>query len=110
MNNAVRGALNFPQLARANWSFTGTSWICRAGLASFVGQIADGRIESVAIRYSGEVCDMNLGYLTSTILQRLLEPILKEGVNLINVGHVAGSAGESESKKPESRFRKTSRV
>jgi len=47
----------------------------------------------VSIRYSGEICDMNLGYLTSTILRRMLEPILGEGVNLINAGHVARERG-----------------
>ena len=36
---------------------------------------------------------MNLGYLTSVILLRLLEPILKDGVNLINASHVARERG-----------------
>ena len=93
VNNAVRGALNFPQLAAGQLELYRHFVDLSSRLASFVGQIADGPIESVAIRYSGEVCDMNLGYLTSTILQRLLEPILKEGVNLINVGHVAAQRG-----------------
>jgi D-3-phosphoglycerate dehydrogenase len=62
-------------------------------MASFIGQISDGRIQSVALRYSGEVCDMNLSYLTSIIVQRLLSKTLREGVNLINAGHVARLRG-----------------
>src|ERR1043166_5922004 len=44
-------------------------------------------------RYSGEVNDMNLNYLTSIILRRLLSPVLREGVNLINAVHVAKQRG-----------------
>ena len=93
VNNAVRGALNFPQLDAGQLERYQHIVDLSSRLASFAGQISDGRIESVSIRYSGEVRDMNLGYLTSTILKRILEPILKEGVNLINAGHVAGERG-----------------
>src|SRR3954451_7845245 len=36
---------------------------------------------------------MNLNYLTSIILRRLLVPVLREGVNLINAVHVAKQRG-----------------
>jgi D-3-phosphoglycerate dehydrogenase len=36
---------------------------------------------------------MNLNYLTSIILRRLLTPVLREGVNLINSVHVAKQRG-----------------
>jgi len=62
-------------------------------MASFIGQISDGRIQSVALRYSGEVCEMNLNYLTSVVVQRLLSRTLREGVNLINAGYVARLRG-----------------
>jgi D-3-phosphoglycerate dehydrogenase / 2-oxoglutarate reductase len=47
----------------------------------------------VSIRYSGEVSDMNLNYLTSVIVRSLLSPVLKEGVNLVNAMHVAKQRG-----------------
>jgi D-3-phosphoglycerate dehydrogenase len=93
VRNAVRGALNFPQLEAGQLERYQHFVDLSSRLASFAGQISDGRIESVSIRYSGEVCDMNLGYLTSTILKQVLKPILGERVNLINAGHVAGERG-----------------
>ena len=93
VKNAVRGALNFPKLEAGQLERYQHFVDLSSRLASFAGQISDGRIESVSIRYSGEVCDMNLGYLTSMDMMRILEPILKEGVNLINAGHVAKNRG-----------------
>jgi D-3-phosphoglycerate dehydrogenase len=62
-------------------------------MAAFTGQISEGRIQSVALWYSGEVGDMNLSYLTSVVVQRLLSRTLREGVNLINATHVARLRG-----------------
>jgi D-3-phosphoglycerate dehydrogenase len=62
-------------------------------MATFVVQICDGRMQNVSIRYSGEVCDMNLNYLTSIIVRRLLVPVLRDGVNLINAMHLAEMRG-----------------
>jgi D-3-phosphoglycerate dehydrogenase len=36
---------------------------------------------------------MNLNYLTSTIVRRLLVPVLRDGVNLINAMHLANLRG-----------------
>ena len=93
LKRAVLGALNFPQLD-AGQVERYQHFVDLAGrMASFIGQIADGRIQSVALRYSGEVCEMNLNYLTSVVVQRLLSRTLREGVNLVNAGHVARLRG-----------------
>ena len=93
LKNTIRGALNFPQLEAGQLDRYQHFIDLVTRLSTFVGQILDGRMQSIAIRYSGEVCDMNLEYLTSTIVRRLLVPILREGVNLINATHVAQQRG-----------------
>jgi len=93
LKKAVQGALNFPQLDVGQVEQY-EHFVDLAGrMAAFLGQISDGRIQSVALRYSGEVCDMNLTYLTSVVVQRLLSKTLREGVNLVNAGHVARLRG-----------------
>src|SRR2546427_21854 len=82
LKNAVYGALNFPQIEVGQVERYQHFVDLAARIAAFIGQISDGRLQSVAIRYSGEVCDMNLNYLTSVTVQRLLAPTLREGVNL----------------------------
>ena len=93
LKNAVYGALNFPQIEVGQVERYQHFVDLAARIAAFIGQISDGRLQSVAIRYSGEVCDMNLNYLTSVIIQRLLVPMLREGVNLVNATHVAQLRG-----------------
>jgi D-3-phosphoglycerate dehydrogenase len=93
LRNTISGALNFPQL-EAGQVERYQHFVDLAGrMAAFIGQISDGRLQSVSIRYSGEVCDMNLNYLTSIVVRRLLMPVLREGINLVNAGHVARLRG-----------------
>jgi len=93
LKNTVRGALNFPQL-EAGQVERYQHFVDLAGRpAAFIAQICDGRMQTVSIRYSGEVCDMNLNYLTSIIVRSLLAPVLREGINLINAMHVANLRG-----------------
>src|SRR5437667_2833481 len=93
LKNAVEGALNFPRLEAGQVEryqhFVGLA----TRLAAFISQICDGRMQTVSIHYSGEVCDMNLNYLTSIIVCSLLAPVLREGINLINAMHVAKLRG-----------------
>ena len=61
--------------------------MCAARLATFISQMCDGRMQTVSIRYSGEISAMNLNYLTSVIVRSLLMPVLREGINLVNAMH-----------------------
>ena len=93
LKNVVVGALNFPRL-EAGAVERYHHFVDLAGrLATFVAQICDGRMQTVSIRYSGEVSDVNLNYLTSVIVRSLLTPALREGVNLVNAMHVAKQRG-----------------
>ena len=93
LKNAVEGALNFPRLEAGQVERYQHFVDLATRLAAFIAQICDGRMQTVSIHYSGEVCDMNLNYLTSIIVCSLLAPVLREGINLINAMHVAKLRG-----------------
>jgi D-3-phosphoglycerate dehydrogenase len=93
LKNAVSGALNFPQLELGQVENYQHFVDLAARIATFTSQLTAGRLKSVSVRYSGEVCDMNLNYLTSVMVQRILAPVLREGVNLINAMYVAHLRG-----------------
>jgi D-3-phosphoglycerate dehydrogenase len=93
LKNTVDGALNFPRLEAGAVERYRHFVDLAARLGTFVSQICDGRVQTVSIRYSGEVSDVNLNYLTSVIVRSLLVPILREGVNLVNAMHVAKQRG-----------------
>lgn len=93
LKNTVYGALNFPQLEAGQVERYQHFVDLATRMATFIAQICEGRMQTVSIRYSGEVCDMNLNYLTSIIVRRLLVPVLRDGVNLINAMHLANLRG-----------------
>ena len=93
LKSSVQGALNFPQLEAGQVERYQHFVDLAARLAAFIAQICDGRMQTVSIRYSGEVCNMNLNYLTSVVVRSLLRPVLRDGVNLINAMHVANLRG-----------------
>lgn len=93
VTHTVRGALNFPQLEAGALEQYGHFVDLATRLASFLGQITEGRMRVLSIRYSGEAGELDLKYLTSAIVCSLLEPILQEGVNLVNATHVAEERG-----------------
>jgi D-3-phosphoglycerate dehydrogenase len=93
LNRTVSGALNFPQIDAAQVERNRHFVDLATSLASFIGQITDGPIQSVGIQYSGEVSEMNLNYLNAVILQRLLKPMLGAGVNLVNARRMAEARG-----------------
>src|SRR5439155_11753648 len=93
LKNTVDGALNFPRLEAGKVERYQHFVDLATSLAAFIAQICAGRMQTVSIRYSGEVCDMNLNYLTSIIVRSLLAPVLREGINLINAMHVANLRG-----------------
>lgn len=93
VKNVVSGALNFPQLEAGQVEGYQHFVDLAATLAGFISQISDGRMQSVAIRYSGEISEMNLSYLTSVIMRRLLAPVLQAGVNLVNAMHLVALRG-----------------
>src|SRR5262249_30627758 len=93
VKNTVDGALNFPRLEAGAVERYGHFVDLAARLSTFVAQICEGRMQTVSIRYSGEVSDVNLNYLTSVIVRSLLKPVLREGINLVNAMHVAKQRG-----------------
>jgi D-3-phosphoglycerate dehydrogenase / 2-oxoglutarate reductase len=93
LKNTVDGALNFPRVDPGSVERYGHFVDLAARLATFLVQICDGRMQTVSIRYSGEVSEMNLNYLSSVIVRSLLVPVLREGVNLVNAMHVAKQRG-----------------
>jgi D-3-phosphoglycerate dehydrogenase len=93
LKKSVQGALNFPRLEAGQVERYQHFLDLARRLASFVGQISEGRIQTVAVRYSGEVCDMSLNYLTALVVETLLQPMLGEGVNLVNALHIAQLRG-----------------
>lgn len=66
-------------------------------VASDVGrlctQLAEGQLDTIVIKYEGEISDYDTAVLKATIIGGLLEPITEERVNLVNANVIAQSRG-----------------
>ncbi len=83
MTGAVVNALNMPSLSAEDSVRLKPYLRLAEELGSFVGQLTDVGLSSVAIEYSGAAGELNVKPLTATVLTAMLRPQL-DTVNMIN--------------------------
>jgi D-3-phosphoglycerate dehydrogenase len=100
----VRNAVNYPTLAPAELRRIQPYTVLARRLGAFLGQVARGRIETVAIRYYGELAEGNNELLVGATLMGFFGAVLSSNVTPINARAVAHERGieviESRSTRP----------
>jgi D-3-phosphoglycerate dehydrogenase len=89
----VRNAVNMPSVDPETLAKIGPFLDLAGRMGRFLGQLADGRMEEILIRYSGEVAGGDVRPLTGTLVEGLLRPILRDEVNLVNAQLMARERG-----------------
>ncbi len=89
----IKNAVNIPSVDPETMAQIEPFINLAARMGRFMGQLVEGRLSEVQIEYTGKVADADTRPLTSTLLQGLLEPILKEMVNLVNAPYLAKDRG-----------------
>jgi len=62
-------------------------------LGKLAGSLAEGPVDSIEIKYMGELANMETGSLTNTFVKGLLRPFLHEAINYVNAPIVAKARG-----------------
>ncbi len=62
-------------------------------LGRIATQIAQGQVNSITIRYEGEIAKHDSLFLKAAIVGGLLSPVSEERVNAVNVNHIVGQRG-----------------
>jgi len=91
--NVIRNAVNLPTIEPELWEIFEPYTLLTRKMGSFLGQIVDGRIKEISLRYCGEIVQYNLTPLTYSFLQGFLTPILDVEVNLVNASFLARERG-----------------
>jgi len=89
----VRNACNIPAIDPEVLSQLSPYLVLAEKMGRFISQMADTRVDSLQIKYSGEVAGYNVAPLTVAILKGYLEPILQEGINYVNAPFIAKERG-----------------
>ena len=80
----IQNALNIPSVAEEDMHVLQPYLNLAERLGSILGQLSEGGLKRIAIEYAGEVSTLDHKPITTTILKGLLDPILKDTVNLVN--------------------------
>jgi D-3-phosphoglycerate dehydrogenase / 2-oxoglutarate reductase len=83
LTGAVSNAVNMPSLSAEDARRLKPYMKLAEQIGSFVGQLTESEIKSVAIEYEGAIAELNVKPLTATALAGLLAPQLAS-VNLVN--------------------------
>lgn len=100
---AARSAVNIPSMKPELIAPVRPFMSIAEKLGALASQIVKGAISKVEVEYQGEIAELNVSPLTTTVLKGLLTPILDVKVNFVNAPLVAKERGievvESKSKE-----------
>jgi len=89
----VRNAVNFPSVSLAEYRSIAPFLELGERLGSFAGQLAEGRIQEISVRYYGELTEVKTHLICGSILVGTLKPVLTERVTLVNALETAKERG-----------------
>ncbi len=100
----IRNAVNFPSVSPEEYARMAPFIILAERLGAFLGQMTTDRIESLGVRYYGELASGKTDLIVSAVLVGLFRPILSTSVSAVNAKAVAQERGieiiESQSSRP----------
>lgn len=88
----VRNAVNFPSVSLAEYRSMAPYLHLGERLGVFAGQTSSGRLHEVAVRYYGDLTELNTFLICSSILVGVLKQVT-EGVTLVNAVQTAKDRG-----------------
>jgi D-3-phosphoglycerate dehydrogenase len=89
----IANAANFPSVDAESYKILEPYINLGLRMGKFAGQLINGRIEAINIKYNGEVTDYKVAPITLSLVSGLLGPILGETVNSINALDLAKERG-----------------
>ncbi|MDD5613537.1 MAG: phosphoglycerate dehydrogenase [Candidatus Omnitrophica bacterium] len=89
VKNIIRNAVNLPSIEPAVYEVLKPYLSLAEKLGLLLGQLIDGNVNRVEIKYSGEILEHNLAPVSAAFLKGFFQPALKESVNYVNAPVIA---------------------
>jgi D-3-phosphoglycerate dehydrogenase / 2-oxoglutarate reductase len=89
----IRNALNIPSVAPELLKDIAPYLELADRLGSFQGQMLDGQLKKITIKYAGELCDFPTDLMTVAGVKGLLSVMLSESLNFVNARVLAKERG-----------------
>ncbi|MDP8216475.1 MAG: phosphoglycerate dehydrogenase [Candidatus Kaelpia imicola] len=84
INNVIRNAVNMPSIEPETAEVLKPYFNLSEKLGSLLGQLVEGNVKKVEIKYSGDILEHDTTPLSSAVLKGFFSPILAESVNYVN--------------------------
>lgn len=105
LGGPARSPVNMPAVSAEALSAIKPYLTLAEKIGKLQSQLADGRIQSVEITYSGDVAELECSTLTRALMKGMLEAAIPESVNYVNAPVLAHARGlkvtESKSAAPD---------
>ena len=92
-DGVIRNAVNFPSLPPEEFKRLQPFVDVGSKLGTFIAQMNDQRITSIAIGFYGELASSRTDMIVNAVLAGFFKPILESGVTLVNARAVAAARG-----------------
>lgn len=104
-HGVIQNAVNVPSVTEEEYQLLQPYVQLGERLGSFLAQSTDGRLESIAVRYTGAIADWKTDLVRNAVVKGVLNEMLWEKANLVNAASVASERGigVSEQRKAKSR-------
>ena len=89
----IRNAINVPSIDVEDLSKIRPFLSLAEKLGGFQGQLVEGGIREVTVKYSGDVIDLGVKLVTASVLKGLLQVFVESSVNLVNASLIAEERG-----------------
>lgn len=89
----ARYAVNIPLIPPETMSVVGPFLTVAAELGRLAAQLTEGQMDTITIKYEGEIANYDLSVLKAAVIGGLLESVVEERVNLVNANIIAQSRG-----------------
>jgi D-3-phosphoglycerate dehydrogenase len=89
----ARSPVNMPAMSAEALTAVQPYLVLAEKIGKLQAQMAEGRINTVEVTYSGEIADMQYGPVTRALVKGILEPVIPESVNYVNAPILAQARG-----------------
>jgi D-3-phosphoglycerate dehydrogenase len=92
-HGVIQNAVNVPSVSAEEYAAMQPYIVLAERMGAFLGQVSEGTIEEISIRYSGHIAEWKTELIRNAVIKGILNQALEEKANLVNAATIAQERG-----------------
>src|SRR5579872_2988275 len=92
-HGVIQNAVNVPSVSAEEYATMQPYIVLAERMGGFLGQVSEGSIEEISIRYSGHIAEWKTELIRNGAIKGILNQALEEKANLVNAATIADERG-----------------